>query len=80
MSKNVSGNINISGNGLLHLSPKQRSWKRFKANKRGYYSLIIFTTLFVLSLFAEVLSNDKPLMVSFEQSYYFPVFTRLLYK
>ncbi|MCK5334550.1 MAG: hypothetical protein KAQ67_00230, partial [Gammaproteobacteria bacterium] len=55
MPKNVSGNINISGNGLLHLSPKQRSWKRFKANKRGYYSLIIFTTLFVLSLFAEVL-------------------------
>ena len=73
MPKNVNGNINISGNGLLHLSPKQRSWKRFKANKRGYYSLIIFTTLFVLSLFAEVLSNDKPLIISYKGEFYFPV-------
>ena len=44
-----------------HLSPVQRGWFRFKSNKRGYYSLWVFTILFVLSLFAEVLSNDKPL-------------------
>ncbi len=73
MPKNVSGNIKINGTDLLHLSPKQRSWKRFKANKRGYYSLIIFTTLFVLSLFAEVLSNDKPLIISYKGDFYFPV-------
>lgn len=51
-----------------------RAWRRFKANKRGYVSLIVFTVLFVLSLFAEVLSNDKPLLVHYNDSYYFPLF------
>ena len=50
-----------------------RSWKRFKANKRGYYSLWLFITLFGLSLFAELLSNDKPLLVYYENSFYVPV-------
>lgn len=50
-----------------------RSWRRFRANKRGYYSLIIFVILFVLSLFAEVLSNDKPLLVHYQGDYYFPL-------
>jgi len=66
-------NMTSNGNELLHLSPRQRSWKRFKANKRGYYSLVIFTVLFVLSLFAEVLSNDKPLVVSYKGDLFFPV-------
>ncbi len=51
-----------------------RAWRRFKANKRGYVSLIVFTVLFALSLFAEVLSNDKPLLVHYNDSYYFPLF------
>jgi microcin C transport system permease protein len=51
-----------------------RAWRRFKANKRGYVSLIIFSVLFVLSLFAEVLSNDKPLIVHYNDAYYFPLF------
>ncbi|MCW9005899.1 MAG: ABC transporter permease [Gammaproteobacteria bacterium] len=58
----------------LHASPGQRAWYRFKSNKRGYYSLWIFGTLFILSLFAEVLSNDEPLIVHFNGEYYFPVF------
>jgi microcin C transport system permease protein len=57
----------------LHASPGQRAWYRFKANKRGYYSLWIFTILFVLSLFAEILSNDKPLIVYYQQAYYLPI-------
>lgn len=56
-----------------HASPAQRAWYRFRSNKRGYYSLWIFGVLFILSLFAEVLSNDKPLIVQFNGSYYFPV-------
>lgn len=52
----------------------QRAWRRFKANRRGYYSLWIFTILFVLSLFAEVLSNDRPLIVHYNDNYYFPLF------
>jgi microcin C transport system permease protein len=46
---------------------------RFKANRRGYVSLWIFTILFVLSLCAEILSNDKPLLVYFQGGYYFPL-------
>ncbi len=56
-----------------HLSPKARAWFRFKRNKRGYYSLWIFSILFITSLFAEFISNDKPLLVSYQQAYYFPL-------
>ena len=55
------------------LSPAQRRWRRFKTNRRGYASLWIFGVLFVLSLFAAVLSNDKPLLVYYQGQYYFPV-------
>jgi len=58
----------------VHASPSLRAWYRFKSNKRGYYSLWIFGILFVLSLFAEVISNDEPLIVYFDSEYYFPVF------
>lgn len=57
-----------------YLSPGQRSWLRFRANRRGYISLWLFGFLFVLTLFAEVLCNDKPLVVHYNDSYYFPVF------
>ncbi len=55
------------------LSPGQRAWLRFKSNRRGYVSLWIFSILFVLTFFAEVISNDKPLIVSFEGNLYFPI-------
>lgn len=58
----------------LHLSPGKRAWMRFKANRRGYYSLWIFLFVFTLSLFAEIISNDKPLIVHYNGEYYFPVF------
>ena len=51
-----------------------RRWRRFKKNRRGYYSLILFTILFVLSLFAEGLSNDKPFLISYNDSLYAPIF------
>lgn len=57
------------------LTSSQRRWLSFKANKRGYYSLWIFSILFVLSLFAEVWSNDKPLIIYYQQAYYFPILT-----
>ncbi len=55
------------------LSERQRAWQRFKANKRGYYSLWLFVILFVASLFAEVLSNDKPLLVYYQGEIYLPL-------
>jgi microcin C transport system permease protein len=55
------------------LTPGARAWRRFKANRRGYWSMWIFSILFILSLFAEVLSNDKPLIVHYDGGYYFPI-------
>ncbi len=51
----------------------RRRWARFRNNRRGYYSLVLFLILFGISLFAEVLSNDKPLLVHYEGRYYFPL-------
>ena len=48
-------------------------WLRFKANKRGFISLWIFTLLFGLSLFAEIIANDKPLLVSYDNQWFVPV-------
>ncbi len=54
-------------------SPSRRAWQRFRRNKLGYRSLLIFSVLVVLSLFAEVLSNDRPLLVRFQGEFYFPL-------
>lgn len=51
----------------------RRRWNGFRKNRRGYYSLILFLLLFVTSLFAEVISNDKPLLVRYEGQLYFPL-------
>lgn len=55
------------------LSPKRRAWQRFKRNRLGFWSLVIFLALVVLSLVAEVITNDKPLVVRYEGQFYFPV-------
>jgi microcin C transport system permease protein len=55
------------------LSPSRRAWQRFKRNRLGYWSLLAFATLVVLSLFAEVLSNDRPLMVRYQGQTYWPL-------
>jgi len=48
-------------------------WSQFKKNRRGYWSLWIFMVLFLLSLVAELWVNDKPIMVSYQQHWYFPI-------
>ncbi len=56
------------------LSPiNQRRWNNFKANKRGYWSLWIFLTLFIISLFAEFIANDRPLLIKYDGGYYTPI-------
>lgn len=52
----------------------RRRWYSFRRNKRGYYSLVIFSMLLVASLFAEFISNDKPFIVKYDGGYYFPIF------
>ena len=57
------------------MSPlNKRRWRNFSNNKRAFYSLVVFTVLFVLSLFAEFLANDKPILVHYRGEYYTPVF------
>lgn len=53
---------------------RKRQMATFKANKRAFYSLIIFSLLFFISLFAEFIANNKPILVQYQQSYYFPIF------
>jgi len=56
------------------MSPGRRAWLRFRANRRGYWSLWIFSIAFVLSLGAEFLSNDAPILVRYEGQWYVPQF------
>ncbi len=55
------------------LSLSRRAWRRFRANRLGFWSLVLFVTLVVLSLLAEVLSNDKPLLVHYQGQFYLPL-------
>ncbi|MFT5259576.1 MAG: microcin C transport system permease protein [Saprospiraceae bacterium] len=55
------------------LSPlMQRRWQIFKSNRRGWWSLWLFLAIFVISLFAELIANDKPFLVSYQGSVYSP--------
>src|SRR3569832_404617 len=67
----MSGWTRVSSS--ISQSPAARAWRRFRRHKLGYWSLVVFTVLVVLSLFAEVLSNDKPLIVRYNGQYYFPI-------
>jgi microcin C transport system permease protein len=59
----------------LALSPlNRRRWDNFKTNRRGHVSLWIFLVLFIVSLFAEFIANDRPYFISYEGEWYFPVF------
>ncbi len=49
-----------------------RRLRQFKANKRGYWSFIFFSIFFVLSLFAELVANDRPLLVYTQGQFYVP--------
>jgi len=56
------------------LSPlNQRRWRNFKRNRRAYWSLWIFSILFGLSLFAEFLAYDKPILVQYRGEYFTPI-------
>lgn len=52
----------------------QRRIKSFVKNRRAYVSLLIFGTVFILTLFAEIIANDKPLLMSYKNKLYFPIF------
>ncbi len=59
----------------MALSPlNQRRWRNFKRNRRAFWSLIIFSVIFVITLLAEFVANDKPILVQYRGGYYTPIF------
>ena len=56
------------------MSPlNKRRWQNFKQNKRAIYSLLIFSIFFLISVFAEFIANDKPLMIYYNKEFYSPI-------
>ena len=55
------------------VSPSRRAWLRFRRNRLGYWSLVVFCALVLVSLVAELVSNDRPLVVRYEGQTYFPM-------
>ncbi len=54
-------------------SPTRRAWARFRRNRLGYWSLLVFCAVVLLSLAAELISNDRPLLVRYQGQFYVPV-------
>ena len=68
--------MELFGKRLVVSPMNKRRWRNFKANRRGYWSLWIFLALFFISLFAEFIANDRPLLVLYHGEPYFPVFVQ----
>ncbi|MBK7656531.1 MAG: ABC transporter permease [Betaproteobacteria bacterium] len=58
---------------FLSMSPARRAWYRFRRNRLGYWSLLVFSVLVVACLFAEVISNDRPLLARYEGELFVPL-------
>ncbi|MEO0635182.1 MAG: ABC transporter permease [Pseudomonadota bacterium] len=70
----VHGEMHRVARRRLSLSPiNQRRWSNFKKNRRGYWSLWIFTGLFVLTLFGELIANERPLYIQHQDRHFFPI-------
>ncbi|MGE0854459.1 MAG: ABC transporter permease [Hyphomicrobiaceae bacterium] len=72
--RNVPGRLRSWLREAFTLSPiNRRRWENFKANRRGYWSLWLFLALFVVSLFADFIANDKPILVRYKGELLSPV-------
>jgi microcin C transport system permease protein len=65
--------VAVPESGSFRNSLGARAWRRFRRNRLGFRSLVIFLVLVVLSLGAELISNDRPLVVRYQGEYYFPM-------
>jgi microcin C transport system permease protein len=66
--------VPVTGHKFRPLSLNRRRWQNFKSNRRGYWSFWIFSILFVISLFAELVANDRPFLIKFDGRLYWPAF------
>ncbi len=69
----MSGWIRVSNSTDHSLPPLKRAWLRFRSNRLGFYSAVLFSAMFFVSLFAEVISNDKPLFAEYKGNWYVPI-------
>jgi microcin C transport system permease protein len=75
----INDQVVTTPRGRFDLGPiGQRRWELFKANRRSYWALWLFLALFVFSLFAELVANDKPFMVWYKGGAYWPAFVEYL--
>ena len=58
---------------MSSLSPARRAWQRFRRHRLGLFSLVLFLALFLVSLVAELISNDKPLLVRYQGQWHMPI-------
>ena len=69
------GSLRSRLRGSLRLSTESRKkWLAFRRNRRGYYSLWILGVLVIVTLFAELLANSKPLLVQYDGEWFVPLF------
>ena len=54
----------------------KRRFENFKSNKRGWYSFMIFTFLFLVSIFADFIANEKPLLIKYQNQIYLPIINK----
>ena len=64
----------MTGISMNSTSMNRRRWQNFRRNKRAYVSLILCCACFALSLFAELLANDRPILVKYRDGNYMPIF------
>jgi len=69
--------MDMSLSNIVNATPQQNFLTKFKKNRRGYFSFLIFAFIFFTTLFAEFIANDRPLLVSFEGKFYFPIFSEI---
>jgi microcin C transport system permease protein len=61
--------------GMFGLSPlNQRRWRNFRRNGRAFWSLIVFSVIFTITLCAEFVANDKPILIQYRGEFYAPIF------
>ena len=58
-----------------NISVLQRRWQKFKTLKRGYYSLLILSGLYITSFFLPLIINNRALIVKYENEYFSPILT-----
>ena len=65
--------VEVKESQVVHETVLRKRWKKFKGLKRGYYSLVILLTLYILSFFLPLLINNRALIVKYDNEYYFPI-------